>query len=125
MARGRSAGHNAARRPGLHGHNGGVTPARAASTRGLSATDDDVFVLRVSPQVALDVWTDRDDPQLAPACIVEREPDQRGPDTLALVFGQHLGVHEGDPTVLDEVLEDAGELAVEAGLVAGALGARR
>src|SRR6476619_3972207 len=100
MACGRWAGHNAPRRPGLHGPNGGVTPARAASTRGLTATDDDVFIPGMSHQITLDVLADSDHSQLARARVVQRVANKGRGDALSLIFGGNLGVHERDATVL-------------------------
>lgn len=43
-------------------------------------------------------------------------------DAATLELGQHLGVHECDPTTLDDVLEDAHQLALAARLIATRLG---
>ena len=84
--------------------------------------DDEVVVFGVSRQILLDERADRDDPQPTPTSVVEAEPNERRRDATALMVGEHLGVDEGDPPVLDDVFEDAGELAVEVRLVASVLG---
>src|SRR4029079_6145782 len=73
-------------------------------------------------QIALNVLADGDDPELARSRVIERVANERGCDTLALVFRRHLGMHEGDATVLDDVLEEAGELVTEVRLVTGTVG---
>ena len=64
-------------------------------------------------EVAADVRADDDDHQPSRSSIIEREPRERRRDAVALELLRHLGMDEGDPAVLDDVVEESGERAVK------------
>jgi len=59
-----------------------------------------------------DVGTFGDDPEMPSSRILERIPDEPLADPSALVRRQRLRVDEGDAVAPDDVVDEAGEVAV-------------
>ena len=85
--------------------------------RSRAHTDDDVLHLGMAFQEGAGVRTCDDDPETPLSRILEREPDEPLADPATLVRRQRLRVDEGDVATPDDVVEEAGELAVLTRLV--------
>src|SRR4051812_45096448 len=81
----------------------------------------EVGVLRVAPDVGADERALDHRAQTTLADVVQGGPGERGPDALALEGRVHLGMGQDDPLPAQPVRREAGQLAVEPGLVAGLL----
>jgi hypothetical protein len=91
-------------------------PGRRRDARALSS--DEILVLRVAPDERGDERARRDDAVAAGAQVVERAAHEHRAEAAVPHAGLHLGVEEVDRADLAAVVELAGELVVDAELVA-------